>query len=198
MTDDRADELLNALRRELSIEPSAQFAARVRANVDGRSAKHRLSLWWMTLPVAIAGLVVVVLWPKVNTNPAQAPMPSVAASNTTRVGEPPQTVEPLRPRSAPEPTVPARRMEQGKSVADGSSIDATVAAEPEVLVPADQEQALRRLLTAFREGRGTVPPVSAEAAAQTRELPGLQPISVEPIQIQLLPGSQPGGGRNTP
>jgi len=214
---DNLDSFLGDLQRELSVTPSPDFAARVRRRVERETSRAWSPARWFfgAFAVASAAAVVIMFW----NRPAPAPVRPAAA---VAAHQPASAALPVTPSAvvAPSPTPssrvtsrPARRSaspraslratSQGPVAAelvsgDPMTMDPTKA-EPairtlEVLVPPDQEIAIRRLLLAMRAGgAGAPPPESSPQFAQP--LPNLPPIVIVPIRIDGLPGPVGGGGR---
>jgi hypothetical protein len=197
MSDAHVDDLLRDLATELSIEPSPQMVARVRARVyAGSRFLSRLASWNVGIAVTVLMIAIALgIAPDrqaVQKQVAQAPARQVEASR--RMAERPALS--AIPQSAPDRAQAsiARRpadVRPAPAAADPS------AAEPvaEVLVPPDQAVALRRILLAMRRGHSPVPPASVEAVDAAGRLPVPEGIEIPPITIQPLT-PLPDGGRS--
>jgi hypothetical protein len=187
------------LRALLAIEPSPPFEARVRARVAG---ERQRSAGWMSwrMPAAVAAAAVVVIAAVVvmrSGEEVRPPAPQIVSIQPEQVPSVPvveaPVVEPstakprperVVPRPLPAPRVPDR-MVTAASLPDS---------EPEVLVPRDQEETLRRLVAALREGRvdlSTLPPPVEPTASELKELT-IPLLTIEPLPVSG--GSTSGSG----
>jgi len=213
---DNLDSFLGDLQRELSVTPSPDFAARVRAQVERETSRGWSPARWFFGAFALASAAVVVMmliWNR--PAPVQPAGPAVASHQPTTPAlpsTPPAVAQaPISPTpAAPRPARHAARAKaslhatsQGPVTAglvngDPMTVDPTTA-EPsirtfEVLVPPDQEIALRRLLRSMRAGgAGAPPPGSSFSASEPLPIPSL--VIIAPIRIEAVPGSVTGGGR---
>lgn len=177
----RVDDLLRDLRIELDhVTPSASFRQRVRAHAIARGRVRRGRV---AAPAVLATAAAVFLTARFVT-----PVPdSVPVQQAQQVLATPSSVV-----AAPvaTPVAASGRPRQAAVVVSRVSIS-TRSRQPEVLVPADQEMALRQWLSALRAARE--PQVAIESTAL---VPPIVPIEISPIQIDpVLPG-QSGGERN--
>jgi len=170
------------LKAALSVSPSPDFAARVLQRVEADRPSHRLAQYaWLA---AAASLVIAAgVFYALNRTPAVSGPPA------------PQIVEhPAPPVEVPRPEAPARRdtSEPPRVQTVRASRTAPRAAEPEVLVPPNQMEAVRRLVRAVNEGRLVEPP--AEPLPGPMAPPpavGVTPLVVEPIPLSPLgPGTE--------
>lgn len=177
MSDERVDVALKELAAALSVEPSREFAAEVRARLEseGRTRWARGVAWVVGATAAAAVAAAVWISNRHDVAPSQLPSPPVAAE---------ARVSPL--------TAPA--------VMTGQPRARRPSAPPqlEVLVPGDQEIALRGLLVALREGRLSVPPAAEEAIGGPDDLPKPAAIEIPPIKVEPLTAPSTGGGGGKP
>jgi hypothetical protein len=187
MNDEHMDQAFRELQAELTVTPSPEFAAKVRARAANAPERSWFGGWRIAAAsVAMLGCaaVAVVMWGGVAMTSDVAPVPAVASVETPQpaIVERPAApvVKPATFRPARPAVVPMR---------------ATVRPDLEVLVPADQRFAVAQLLLAMRDRGARVPPlIDAEVDSEGR-LPAPAAISVAPIAIQPLGPPVPGGGR---
>lgn len=170
------------LQSALSLTPSPEFAARVRARVAAApSSRSPLSVWaWGALAAAALAAIVTasvirtrsVVHPVDVVYVAAAPEPAVA------------NAEPTQP--TPVAAVPRQSTPRVVPVVARPSV---VAGDPfyEVIVPDDQRKALERLLLAMKTGRASVPratvttEVDEDGNTVIVPLPGIVPMKIEPL-----------------
>jgi hypothetical protein len=205
MTDERrdagaaghVDEALDDLRRALAIDPSPEFAVRVRARVHDERARGwrwRGSRAWLIALVPAAAAVVLALQVLPNQTPTTPARP--VASEPPRA-DLARTDTPAIPGREPAASAPATRAvppNRTSSRAVMTAAAATTRREPEVIIPDDQRVALMRLLAALREGSAIVPPGAPIVDELTGELLEPTPIELLPITVEPLPGTPPEGG----
>jgi hypothetical protein len=172
---DRQRQSMLAIERDLAqlaaIEPSGDFAARVRTRVESRERVP--AFWWLTSAVAAAAavaLVVTLVIQRADRGGDSQAAPQVAVSSPPPVPAPP--VAPDVPALTPEPAIggsgrerPATRTTRSIRHA-GASVERPappVRPEGEVLVPPDQVRAIARLVALVRSGG--VPDMPAAPAA---------------------------------
>lgn len=191
MTNRSDVDVLSELGAALRVEPSPDFAARVRASVAGKPIRE----WWFgDWRLALAGAAVVVgvllgaaAWFGDRTSRPVAQPASVATEAT---GAPETKDAPLGVVAVPPATFALTRRSgrSGRRVARATS----TGTEPEVLVPPDQAIAIRRLLAAFRAGRVPVVSDLRNMDEVSADLPPISMIEIPLIAIDPLPG--PTGG----
>jgi hypothetical protein len=185
MTDKPFDDVLQELRAELDVEPSPEFAAKVRTRIAETASVSPFGRWaaWGAI-AAVAGLLAVVA---VRQTTSQLPaLPS--APTTARV------VAPDRPVVVPAPVVPPpaavtrRPVRRAASPIAAQPQETTRATSPVVLEVVTNQPALIR--QAFQQARGkdigpppVVPPVTEEL--------WIGRVVIEPIVI-------PGSGETPP
>ncbi len=179
-------EMDRELKAALSVSPSADFEARVLQRVDEGQAPGRWTYGWLAAAASI--VLVAGLFYALNRTPATDPAPPrqvvergpdvvLSPAQPTRV-----TKSPHAPRvvdaaaRAPRPTV-ARRT------------------QPEVIVPLNQMEAVRRLVRAVNEGRVEAIPAMPEGPIAPPAELAVVPLVVEPIPVPAL---EPGAGTPTP
>jgi len=169
------------LKAALSVSPSPDFEARV----FQRIAADRPSRWpsryaWVA---AAASLIIVagVFYALSRSSVVVAPRPAPRIVEHTPVPTPaPRPEEPVR-RKTTEPRVEMVR----------ESRRAPRSAEPEVLVPANQMEAVRRLVRAVNEGRIEPPAEPLEGPMAPPAQLGIAPLVVEPIPLPpLVPATE--------
>lgn len=168
------------LRAELrAIEPSAAFAAGVRARVAAESAPRVKLIWLGMAATATFGVAVAVWsWGTATTAPV---IPAAAPAVASAPDLPVPTVSPAPPI---EPVRVTRAVRRAPRVA---AAVAPAESRLEVLVPPDEAIAIRQLLLSQRRGHGVVPPVSAMQVT-IEKLPEIRALEIAPIQIPRLSG----------
>lgn len=178
MTDD-LDDPLAALSAALDVDPSPEFAARVRGRIEQHS--HARRRWSLVVAAGAVAAVMVAVWlrmePLVNREP-----------QVTAVAEPAPAVVPVPapPRDAPA-QVEVRRVVQRDRARQLSARH-----EPEILIAPDEAIAFQRLVRALYEGRiVAADPVlvpTLQVGIEVRSLPfgEIAPIVVEPVVIGPL------------
>jgi hypothetical protein len=186
--DDRrsADALIDAdLDRELeaavAVNPSPEFAARVRMRVRSERAAFWPALsWW----VAAAGAVVVAVvvgWPRPNLSPATQD-PPVAPDFRPAPQRAPIQDAAAAAAVSPAPERPAPGKTAATSIRRSASPD-----QPELLIAAGEARALQQLFAGVRQGLvdlSSLQPVPASAALQPPSVIAFQPITFEPIAAE--------------
>ena len=196
MSDARVDDLLRDLEGELSIEPSPQLVARVRARIDDRSGST-------TLIPALAGVAFTLVMAAIALGIAPDRQTATSSSAPSRTSLPQvvqrtaQVPAPLAESPALDERVPGAPVRRPGSVRSGAAAPTPeIPAETvEVLVPLDQATALRRILVAMRTGRSPVPPATPQVVDAEGRLPAPEPIGIPQIMVQpITPPTD--GGRN--
>jgi hypothetical protein len=175
--DDRTglNDIDRAIADALDVEPSPEFAARVRQRIA--SAPAPASFWSGWRLAAAAAAVVAAIGIAMLSSRAPAPAP-VQASRTPSVA-PPRAVD-VGPSPAPVTTAgsvptPARRPRVPPQVA-------RVTAEPEVLVPREEIEMYRRLIA-----RAASAPRPVIVSTNDIVPPGaVSDITFDPIRIDLI------------
>ena len=154
----------------LSVEPSAEFRARVRARIEGEPAPRSWYLPWRVAGAGVATLAVVMAIVVARINPA----------NSGRKATEPafdRSALPATALSVPLPSVSMRR-----SAASIHRVTPPVSAE--VMVSASEARGLRQLAAIVREGRMqfVFPDERVSAAAQERG----RDIVIAPIVVAAI------------
>lgn len=184
------------LERLLAIEPSPDFAARVRERISDEASRRRSPGWWF--PAAAAAAVCAAALAVTIPRSTVVREPSTAATPTIGRDVPLPAANP-----APPPIAPIGRSVAltGAGTANrfNSRQAAAAPAEPlEVFVPADQTRALARLLEMART-RAVDARVFAFDAQQTTgddSAQAVAPIVVHELDVSLIP-VEGGGGEDT-
>jgi hypothetical protein len=170
------------LTSHLDVEPSAGLGRRVIARVaEAERARRRMARWAAAAALA-AGLAMVLWGGRLARRPSATLLPSSVAAivPTEATGG---TVKPetraLAPSTPRERVAATPRVVRTRSSPPAGRLAA--APEPEVLVPAGQEEALRRFVASLREDAGTPRPLLRATATVE------SPIAPPPlIQIPVL------------
>jgi hypothetical protein len=161
------DEMLT-LDRELSqllaIEPSADFAAKVRARIEQEPVRANGWRLWILAPLAAAAIIVIAT-AMITRTPAVPPDGSAGLQAgrpraDVRLSSPPAPSSQIR--TTPRPTS-VRHVQHTTRAARGS--------EPEILIDPSLAQAVRRLVAEQR----VLPEVPPETT--------LEPVVVEPLKV---------------
>jgi hypothetical protein len=155
---DPLDREIDAL---LQVEPSAQFAARVRARVDAQPISH--DSWpagqWLAVAVSIVVIVAGMAWW------FERPAPAVVADQYSSLPVARSVLEPAPVRTNAPPTISAPRR------------------STEVLVSPTESATVERLLIVARNARRNP---SARPAEEAASLNPPMPIVIEPITVEPL------------
>ena len=167
---DEQRRLIDGLDFELSaaiaIDPSPQFAPRVRAAVEATAvASHRHRWFWLggLAATAAAAVIVVASWPTEHAIAPSAPPIALGAPQL----KPVESANPVPPPQAPSQPVVARARETGTQPPP----------EPEIIVAAEQRIAVERYVAMFRAG-------SLETSALATSP---QPILAPPSDLVVAP-----------
>jgi hypothetical protein len=171
------------LERLLSIEPSPEFAAKVRARIAAEPPARSWNWGRLLVPVAAAAAVVIVLTLSSNWG-ARSPEQSVATSRQNDIvlsaAKPNEATAPVPVTPATDSKPPIRRAA------------APQRQEPEIMIDPAISDAIRRLALAARNttldgSKGE----SIAADAQSAALPVAEPLNVP--ELVLKPADQTGG-----
>jgi hypothetical protein len=173
------------LERLLSVEPSPDFAARVRDRISDEAARRWTAGWW--LPAAAAAAAFVVALAVTLPQSTVVPDRSIARPSIGRDVSLP-TSNPAPPRIAPSSRPVARTGVETASRLGSRHAPATPAEPLEVLVPTDQTRALARLVEMARTRA-----VDADAFAfHAQQVTGndseqaVAPIVVDELDVSLI------------
>jgi hypothetical protein len=173
------------LSRLLSIEPSPEFAAKVRARISEPQAARGWSAGWLGLALASGAALVIALsglvgWRGLQTLPLPVDPPVASVGPSLKTAPPP--VEPVMHRLKTVPLTAAPLLTEGNRPAS-----------PEVLIDPSLAQAIRRLANSSGpiplEGPQTSPPLISDAPVPS--------VVVEPLtvpELKLKPADQTSGG----
>ena len=194
MNDEQLDDALQGLRAELNIEPSPEFAVKVRQQIDQAPARGFWNVWTWTAVAATCGVAVIagVLWMKSGSEvatPAVTPEPTrtIATAQT-----PAPTAQTTSSASAPSLQQATNTTTQRTNLAPAKE------KELEVLIPSDQLLIVRQLMAEARNNlRREGPPSRMLIDPTTGELIPAKPIEIPLITVELLPATTEnrGGGR---
>ncbi len=177
------------LGARLSAEPSPDFAARVRARVgETESRRPWRPLWVAALAAALAAAVLagwMVLRPdrEVPAGPRQV----TTASEARPHQDAPRVTPSDQPRPSSAPALTPPRVAATRVAATAPRrVPATDRAEPLVLVPSGEEDALRRFVDSLRHGAQPAPPLliagtSLEGAVEPPPLLDFPAVTIEPL-----------------
>jgi hypothetical protein len=188
MNDEQLDDALADLRAELSIEPSPEFAAKVRQQIDRAPARSFWNLWTWSAVAATCAVAFVAgsLWLRADRvvitpgAPTTEPVsvPSLAQSTTPML-------TPTAPTPRPTVKPAAVRAAAATTVLEGPDL--------KVLVPPDQLIAIRQLMAAVRAGSvKEMPETQTVIDPITGELIKPKPIEIPLIIVEPLPGTVEG------
>ena len=190
MTAHRDDVLTDArleqeIEQALAIDPSPEFLVRVRAQIASAPQASRWSMRWPLVTASAAAVVLIVAavvlsglmrsrQPVTPESPAivRAIDPPVAPPTITPVAK---AVEPRRPLA---PLVTARRLMPQST-------------EPEVLIPKDEADALRRLMRGLHVGRVAEGARASAVAQPTTEIELVPLVPLAPLAPVTLESLQP-------
>jgi hypothetical protein len=199
MTDEHLDDALKDLRAELNVTPSPEFAAKVRERIEQAPAKPSWNVWaWAgAAATCVVAVIAVVLWRSGQHDTSGREPVTLAEAQPVATAQPPVAARP-----APvEPLVTPSARAAAPLVAHATAPVGPAAArrtEPEVLVPPDQLNAIRRLMAAVRAGEAAgLPQAPTLIDPDTGELIPPKLIEIPLIVVDPLPGTPDGrsGGR---
>jgi hypothetical protein len=177
------------LGARLSAEPSADFAARVRARVGETEPRRPWRPVWVAALAAALAAAVLAGWMarrsdrEVPAGPPQAATVSEAQSRQ----DAPRVTPSDQPRRSSAPAVTSPRVAATRVAATAPRrVPAREGAEPLVLVPSGEEDALRRFVDSLRHGAQPAPPLliagtSVEGAVERPPLLEFPAVTIEPL-----------------
>jgi hypothetical protein len=172
------------LDREMAIEPSPDFAAKVRARISAADRDRGWSFPWALAAAAVLMIAAGILFASWRGAPAGKDWPAIATG---------QDVPLLVPRLA-APAVATNRPPGARSVrVPPKQAPMARASEPEVLVPDDLRLAIGRVMDMVRAGTLNERAFPAERAAATVE-ESAEPVAMVVEELQVPPINPAGGG----
>ena len=181
---DERDELLREIGATLSIEPTPEFAAKVRTEIRASSPVSFPTRYVMAGVTAVLALLATVsLSIRQETRSTTTESSQVPASR--RAGDDIQLARESESRFQNPSTVASARH---------TTRSATTRQSPRrTIVPADEVEAFWRLVAAVRADELTIPrprwPIS-DGTGEIEPLPEITAIEIAPVSIQLLPGTE--------
>jgi hypothetical protein len=180
------------LQAALAIEPSVQFAPRVRAAVESAPAQARRGamLWWTGL--AAAAVVVAVAGSLMLSSPERRTQPAVTGNGSpapaiVRGSESAPPAAPVNPARILDPLPDTRPRPVARIARQRAQPP-----EPEIIVSSAQRVAIDRYVAMFRAGSLET---SALAAPAKPVLPPPSDLVVAPLEVE--PITAPGGDAST-
>jgi len=180
------------IARLLAVEPSPELVARIRSAVAESEAAPAWRAGWLWPALAAAAALVVTLAVVTRRPPSHEP---AVAGRARPAPQPSEVAHP--PASAPEPSRDAAVAD----VAAGGSAPLPrprpaarrrTPAEPEVLVPPGETEALLRLVALVHRERLT-PAALAAVGQPAGDLAELRPIEIKPLEIVPLDPAESSG-----
>jgi hypothetical protein len=179
------DVALNDVR---SARPAPDFVSHVRARVE-RASRWTPRGWWAPAAIAVAGVVVIAV-----VSLARVPREPSAVRQTSSMRPPAQSLLAPRQQAADRTIVPAPATSTRRPRVRRQQIDARASVEQtaEVLVPAQQREAVSRLFASLRAGRPEVVSMlmslhAAESATTEAHGVTIPPLRIEPVVVSILP-----------
>jgi hypothetical protein len=176
------------LQQLLSIEPSPDFAAKVRARVHERHERGAMRWGWIGLAItAAAALILVAVLRTDHSAPASQRMEVVRRPDTTLHPDPPTDKTPIRS---------TMRLSHDVTMARDATRTAEGAGSREILIDPAMTDAIRRMAMALRN---TEPDVSVAESLHVEEgdpaaLKVAEPLNVPELVVK--PADQADGSQN--
>ncbi|HET9942603.1 MAG TPA: hypothetical protein VFR05_04640 [Terriglobia bacterium] len=174
------EQLRRDIEEALAVEPSPQFLARVRRQLEAESRRSRFRLPWKVLAAGLATGIVLAGLPLVALRTSHLPVPTAttirlaAPAVEEQIQELPATELPLRPKDSVQAVI--KRSPQ-----------------PQVIIDPRETAALRSFLNDVQErridpnGLGELFDLAEHAARPARIIPatiiGFEPIVVKPLNL---------------
>ena len=185
------------LDRVMAVEPSADFAARVRARIGEADRDARWNVPWAIAAAAVLVIAAGVLLATLRDQPSAVDSAAIVTGHDVALPAPKLPpavtaagrsldVASARPRHDLSRVPIARR-----AAAGGSRIDRAV--EPEVLVPDDLRLAVARVMRMVRDGTISERAFAPEHAASAVEEPA-EAVGAMVIEELHVPSIDPAGG----
>jgi hypothetical protein len=198
MNDEQLDDALQGLRAELNVEPSPEFAAKVRQQVEQMPARSFWSVWAWTSVAATCGIAVIAgaLWFSADRN-------SVTTTIATATPNVAPTISPAPSPNIVQTTTPApvpsvQMTANATRTTRVTHVAAPKEKELEVLISPDELLIVRQLMSEARNNmRREGPPSRMLIDPATGELIPAKPIEIPLITVELLPATTENrsGGR---
>jgi hypothetical protein len=173
------------LQQVLSIEPSPEFAAKVRARIHERR-EHRGRRWaWIGLAVATAAALIVTALLRTNH-------PAPGSQGVEIVARPDVHLDPAPPKNERAVSATTRAVHPVATATESTPTTAA-APNPEIVIDAAMTEAIRRMAMSLRNAE---PDVSAAEQVQM-DMGEPAPLAIaEPLNVPelvLKPADHPGG-----
>lgn len=177
----------SSLDRMAAVEPSPEMLARIRLTIAEQPAPSRgwLAGWWPAAAGAMAAAVLVAYLMMIPPGTVQSP----EHERPVTITPPPTQVAKVSPPVEPKPVRQPRRPAT-------AAVATPCPAEPEVLVPRDQERAVAWLYRAMQSQPQRVTAVLAQEARYKEEQAkplALARLSIPPLEIGPLETPSPDG-----
>jgi hypothetical protein len=172
------------LDREMAVEPSPDFAAKVRARINAADRDRGWSFPWALAAAAVLMIAAGILFASWRGTPAGRDAPAIATGRDVVLPAPelsPSIVATIRPPDARVVRVPPTQAANAPVV------------EPEVLVPQDLRLAIGRVMEMVRAGTLKEQAFPAERAAATVE-ESAEPVAMVVEELQVPPINPADGG----
>jgi hypothetical protein len=179
------------LDRMMAVEPSADFAARVRERIDAADRDGGWSMPWTLAAAAVLMIAAGILFATLRYRPASVESAAIVTGYDIALPAaemPRPVVAANRPVDAASASV---RPPEIREVSSGSRIDRQV--EPEVLVPNDLRLAVARVMRMVRAGTISERAFPLEGATVTVEEPA-EAVGAMVIEELQVPPIDPAGG----
>jgi hypothetical protein len=180
-------EIEEQLRQAMSVQPSPDFARKVRARIDERRGDRD---WWTWRWAAAAAciLAVVIGWRMANRTDEVEP---------AQIGSERKAVD-VRLAAAPTPSVRERPSAIPRHPPATRTSRQSDISQPEIMVPEDNARAVARLLALARSGSITeerLTPVVVAATSPTLDVPPLGVPALPVPEMEIQNGPPFGDGR---
>ena len=172
------------LDREMAVEPSPDFAARVRARISAADRDRAWRFPWALAAAAVLTVATAILFATLRDAPRSTGSPAIIAGHGVALPAP-KPPAPILPTTRPPDARVVRVPPQQAPMARAS--------EPEVLVPEDLRLAIGRVMEMVRAGTLKEQAFPAERAAATVE-ESAEPVAMVVEELQVPPINPAGGG----
>jgi hypothetical protein len=195
VNDGRGDQVMRELAQALAVEPSPDFAARVRAAAAEAPRRRWLpaSLVWAAAAVAAGVVIMVVAMPGGPLVLMVRPGPAEVASRAPVAPAPPRVALTRESAAAPATlSASSASRERGRRTPAARAVHVASSHEPAVLVPDDERRALDRLLSALASGQ--VDPRALPSLSEDPTVPISIPAATPPAPLAIQPLVDTTGG----